>query len=107
MKALTLYGHWGAPNPWKVATILEELSIPYDLKLIEFSDVKEPNFVKINPNGRLPAIVDPNNGNITLFESGAIILYLIENYDKNGLVSFAAGPEKFHCQQWLFFQVSG
>ena len=106
MQDIILYGHWGAPNPWKVATILEELALPYQLKLVEFADVKNPGFIKINPNGRLPAIIDPNTG-MTLWESGAIVLYLVETYDKQGLVSFAEGPEKFLCQQWLMFQVSG
>jgi glutathione S-transferase len=64
-------------------------------------------YLAINPNGRVPAIQDPNTG-ITLWESGAIIEYLIEQYDKDHKVSFAAGtPESYHAKQWLFFAASG
>ena len=106
MQPITVFGHWGAPNPWKVAIVLEELSIPYDWHIVEFSDVKSPSYTAINPNGRLPAIQDPNTG-VTLWESGAIILYLIEQYDKDGKISYSDRPERYLCQQWLMFQVSG
>ena len=106
MKPITVYGHISAPNPWKVATVLKELSLPYDWHNIDFSDVKASSYTSINPNGRLPAIQDPNTG-VTLWESGAIILYLIEQYDKDGKISNHEGLEKYQCQQWLFFQVSG
>lgn len=106
IKPLTVYGHWGAPNPWKVATILRELDIPYDWHEVEFVNVKDEAYTKVNPNGRLPAIIDPNTG-ITLWESGAIILYLIDQYDKEGKISYSTAPERYQCQQWLMFQVSG
>lgn len=106
IKPLTVYGHWGGPNPWKVATILRELNIPYDWHEIEFGNVKDESYTKINPNGRLPSIVDPNTG-ITLWESGAIILYLVDQYDKEGKISYSTTPERYLCQQWLMFQVSG
>jgi glutathione S-transferase len=85
LKPLIVYGHWGGPNPWyapslllmshflllyacrKVAIILAELNIPYEWKELEFNEVKNPSYTKINPNGRLPAIGDPNTG-ITLWE---------------------------------------
>jgi hypothetical protein len=67
MKPLTVFGHWGAPNPWKVRLILEELSLPYEWREVEFNDVKSEEFLAITPNGRLPAIQDPNTG-ITLWE---------------------------------------
>lgn len=68
--------------------------------------LKQEPFVKINPNGRVPAIEDPNTG-ITLWESGAIIEYLIETYDKDHKISSASSPEKFLEKQFLHFQVSG
>jgi glutathione S-transferase len=69
LKPLTIHGHWGGPNPWKVRTILDELSLPYEWKVIEFADVKNEEYTKINPNGRLPTLEDPNTG-ITLWEVG-------------------------------------
>ena len=62
IKPLTVYGHYVGPNPWKVRIILEELSIPYEWCPVEFRDVKGEEYVKVNPNGRLPAVEDPNTG---------------------------------------------
>lgn len=67
IKPIVLHGHKGGPNPWKVALVLEELDIPYETKFWEFQDLKTPEFEKLNPNGRTPAIEDPNTG-ITLWE---------------------------------------
>lgn len=64
---LELWGHWGAPNPWKVCTILESLDVPYSLHYLEFSEVKQESYVAVNPNGRLPTLKDPNTG-LTLWE---------------------------------------
>lgn len=61
LKPVKIYGDKG-PNPPKVIAICEELSIPYEIQSIEFKDLKEPKFLKINPNGRAPAIEDPNTG---------------------------------------------
>jgi len=106
IKPIKVWGK-GGPNPPKVAMILEELGVPYDAIHFPLSDVKSPGYVAINPNGRLPSIQDPNT-NITLWESGAIIEYLIEVYDKDYKLSFAPGtPEYFHAKQWLFFQTTG
>lgn len=70
------------------------------------ADPKEDSFTKINPNGRLPAIEDPNT-NLTLWESGAIVEYLVENYDKENKLTFTGLPEKYHLKQYLHFQMSG
>lgn len=94
------------PNPWKVAIVMEELNIPYESEFMDMTSVKSPEFEKINPNGRVPAIHDPNTG-ITLWESGAIIEYLVDTYDKNSTLSYANSPEKYHIKQWLHFQMSG
>lgn len=67
MQPLTVWGHWGAPNPWKVRTILEELEIPHEWREIELNEVKSEEYLKVTPNGRLPAIEDPNTG-VTLWE---------------------------------------
>jgi len=106
-KPITLYSHASGPNPWKVAIILEELGLEYETKFLEFPHgVKGKEYTAKNPNGRVPCIEDPNTG-ITLWESGAIIEYLIDNYDKSGKLTYSSFPEKYHLKQWLFFQVSG
>jgi glutathione S-transferase len=107
LKPITLWGHDSGPNPWKVAMILDELNVPYELKLIQFPDMKKEPYESINPNGRVPAIEDPNTG-ITLWESGAIIEYLVETYDKQHSISFAPGTKEYYeAKQWLYYQVSG
>ena len=86
--------------------ILEELGLPYDVKELNLSEVKQEPYVKVNPNGRLPAIEDPNTG-ITLWESGAIVKYLVDTYDKDHSISYGKAPEKYYEDQWLMFQMSG
>jgi len=106
IKPIKVWGK-GGPNPPKVAMILEELDVPYEIISIPFSDVKKPEYLAINPNGRVPAIYDPNT-DLTLWESGAILEYLIERYDTTHKLSFPPGSnEAWHAKQWLFFQVSG
>jgi glutathione S-transferase len=67
LQKLILHGHSQGPNPWKVAIILEELGLPYEHLLCDFADAKKEPFISLNPNGRYPALVDPNQ-NITLWE---------------------------------------
>ena len=66
-KPITLYSHASGPNPWKVAILLEELGLPYETVYLQFSDLKKEPFESKNPNGRVPAIEDPNTG-VTMFE---------------------------------------
>ncbi|PVI03880.1 glutathione S-transferase [Periconia macrospinosa] len=94
------------PNPWKVVWIVEELGLPYVIESFSFEDVKQKPFTDINPNGRVPAIYDPNT-DLTLWESGAIILYLIEQYDTPHKISYTTLKERHLCNQWLAFQISG
>ncbi|KAF2198334.1 glutathione S-transferase [Delitschia confertaspora ATCC 74209] len=106
LKPIKVYGKFG-PNPPKVAILLNELDVPYEIIDIGFDKVKEPEYTAVNPNGRIPAIEDPNTG-LTLWESGAIIEYLVEKYDTKQQLSFALGtPESYHAKQWLFFQTTG
>jgi len=106
IKPIKVWGQ-GGPNPPKVAMLLGELKVPFEPIPIPLTDVKNPEYLAINPNGRIPAIHDPNT-DITLWESGAIVEYLIERYDPEHNLSFPAGtPESYHAKQWLFFQVSG
>jgi glutathione S-transferase len=106
LQPIKVWGH-GGPNPPKVAILLEELGVHYKTVPISLADVKKPDYLLINPNGRIPAIYDPNT-DITLWESGAILEYVIERYDPDHRFSFPPGtPEAYHAKQWLFFQVSG
>ncbi|KAK6834874.1 glutathione transferase [Apiospora arundinis] len=68
------------PNPWKVIFLLEELGLNYEIKSFSSENVKKKPFTDVNPNGRVPAIEDPNT-DLTLWESGAIYQYLVETYD--------------------------
>ncbi|GAB7342255.1 hypothetical protein MBLNU457_g0498t1 [Dothideomycetes sp. NU457] len=107
MKPITLHGHSGGPNPWAIALLLEELNLPYEHKIWDFPDLKKENFEsKLSPNGRVPVIEDPNTG-ITLWESGAILEYLEETYDKEHKFTETSSPQKWQLKQWLHFQVSG
>jgi hypothetical protein len=62
LRSLELWGHWGAPNPWKVAMILETLDLPYTIYSLELNEVKTDSYLAMTPNGRLPTLKDPNTG---------------------------------------------
>jgi GST-like protein len=93
------------PNGWKISVLLEELDIVYKVHPINLAEgqQKKPEYLAINPNGRIPAIIDSDQ-NITVFESGAIMVYLAEKY-KKFLPTDVAGRTAF--MQWLMFQMSG
>ncbi|KAK7956810.1 glutathione S-transferase [Apiospora aurea] len=103
---LILAGIAQGPNPWKVVMVLEELGVPYEEIFQDPSTIKQESYISLNPNGSVPTIQDPNTG-ITLWESGAIIEYLVDAYDKEKKISFDTFPEKYHAKQFLIFQVSG
>ncbi|EFY96034.1 glutathione S-transferase [Metarhizium robertsii] len=105
LKPLTLWIHAQGPNPKKVLIVLEELGVPYES--ITIHKPKDASFLAINPNGRLPAIQDPNNNDLILWESGAIVEYVVETYDKENKLTFASNPEKWFLKQFLHFQMSG
>ena len=94
------------PNGWKASITLEELELPYTLHAIDLSsgDQKKKPFTDINPNGRIPAIVDRANGDFAVFESGAIMLYLAE---KTGRLLPADEKGRSRVVQWLMFQMGG
>ncbi|KAI1858736.1 uncharacterized protein JN550_012486 [Neoarthrinium moseri] len=93
------------PNSWKVIFLLEELGLNYEIKSFSFKNVKKKPFTDINPNGRVPAIEDPNT-DLTLWESGAIYQYLIKTYDTKRQLSHDAHKERHLESQWLHFQMS-
>lgn len=106
MKKIKVLGVHG-PNAGKVIVLCEELGIPYETEIIPLNDVKNPKYVAINPNGRLPSIQDPNT-DLTLWESGAIIEYLTDTYDKAHKLTFEPGTAAaYHARQWLFYQTTG
>lgn len=94
------------PNGHKVSIALEELSIPYTLHQLDLSkqDQKQEWFLKINPNGRIPAIVDRDEGDFAVFESGAILIYLAE---KTGRLMPTDTKGRSLVMQWLMFQMGG
>ncbi len=94
------------PNGWKVSITLEELGLPYELHVLDLAagEQKQPWFIAINPNGRIPAIVDRENGDFPLFESGAILLYLAE---KAGRLMPGDEQGRSRVVQWLMFQMGG
>ncbi len=96
------------PNGWKASITLEELDLPYEVRAIDLSsnEQKTPEFLAINPNGRIPAIVDRDSGDFAVFESGAIMLYLCE---KEGSGRLLPKDPKGRSQviQWLMFQMGG
>ncbi len=97
------------PNGVKVSIALEELGLPYEAHKVTLSDadVKSPAFLSLNPNNKIPAIIDPNGPGgapIGLFESGAILIYLAE---KTGKLMGATPADKYKTIQWLMFQMGG
>jgi GST-like protein len=94
------------PNGWKVSIMLEETGLPYAVKPIQLGKLeqKEEAYLRINPNGRIPTIVDRGEGDFAVFESGAILLYLAE---KTGALLPADVKGRSVAVQWLMFQMAG
>jgi glutathione S-transferase/GST-like protein len=91
------------PNGWKISIALEEMGLPYEVRVIDFSAMEQKAdwYVKLNPNGRIPTLEDEG---FTLFESGAILIYLAE---KTGKFLPKGVQERSRVLQWLMFQMSG
>jgi GST-like protein len=101
--------YWPTPNGWKISIMLEELGIPYEVHYINIGrgDQFAPEFLKIAPNNRMPAIIDydgPDGAPISVFESGAILQYLGRKYDR-----FYPKDERARvaADEWLFWQMGG
>lgn len=101
--------YWPTPNGWKITIALEEMGLPYDIRYVnigageQFSD----DFLRISPNNRMPAIIDPEGPDgapISVFESGAILQYLAR---KTGRFYGETAREAVEIDQWLFWQVAG
>ncbi|KZT11323.1 glutathione S-transferase [Laetiporus sulphureus 93-53] len=108
-KQFTLYSHGLGPNGWKVVFVLEELGLSYESKYLKFDKLEHKSLehTKYNPNGRIPTLIDHWNNDFTIWESNAIIVYLVEKYDENHKISVPDFNEKMAQLQWLFFQSSG
>ncbi len=93
-------------NGWKPLIFLHEAEVDYEMTAISFAkkEQKAPDYLKLNPNGRIPTIVDRGNDNFAVFESGAILWYLAEKYDR-----FLSHDPKIRSEtlQWLMFQMGG
>ena len=107
-KPIELY-YWPTPNGWKISILLEELGVPYELKLVNIGagDQFKPEFLAISPNNRMPAIVDPEGPGgepLSVFESGAILQYLGRKFGR-----FYPSDERARVavEEWLFWQVGG
>jgi GST-like protein len=103
---INLY-YWPTPNGWKASIFLEELGLPYEVKPINIAagDQFEPEFLKISPNNKMPAIVDPEGPDgspISVFESGAILIYLAE---KTGRFLPTDPRGRYRALEWLMFQM--
>jgi len=94
------------PNGYKASVVLEELGLPYQVHALNLGerDQRQPEFLRINPNGRIPAIVDRDEGDFAVFESGAILIYLAE---KAGSLLPAEKKKRSQVIQWLMFQMGG
>ncbi|MEM7296268.1 MAG: glutathione S-transferase N-terminal domain-containing protein [Pseudomonadota bacterium] len=107
-RPIDLY-YWPTPNGWKVSIALEEMGLPYETHPIDIGngDQFQPEFLKIAPNNRMPAIVDhdgPDGAPISIFESGAILQYLAR---KTGRFCGSMERERIAVDQWLMWQMGG
>ncbi|HSM19390.1 MAG TPA: glutathione S-transferase N-terminal domain-containing protein [Hyphomicrobiales bacterium] len=105
-KPIALY-YWPTPNGWKIAIMLEECKLPYEVRYVDITrgEQFDPAFLKISPNNRMPAIVDPDGPGgkaISIFESGAILQYL---GNKTGKFYPRRPRERVEVEQWLYWQV--
>jgi len=94
------------PNGWKISIALEEMGLPYTWRHIRLSEQEQKQdwYLALNPNGRIPTIIDHDNDDFVVFESGAILIYLAEKCGK----FLPADPKgRSHVIQWLMFQMAG
>ena len=108
MTVIDLYT-WTTPNGRKASIALEELGLAYRVHVVDITKGEQfkPEFLAINPNSKIPAMVDPDGPggqSITIFESAAILIYLAE---KTGRLLPASGPERYDVLQWAMFQMGG
>jgi GST-like protein len=108
-KPIDLY-YWPTPNGWKISIMLEELGVPYEVKYVDIGKGEQfaPEFLAISPNNRMPAIVDPEGPNgaaMSVFESGAILLYLGRKFGR--FYPLDDERRRVEVEEWLFWQIGG
>ena len=101
--------YWPTPNGWKIAIALEEMALPYRVSLVDITrgEQTRPEFLAVSPNGRMPAITDPEGPGgspVSIFESGAILLYLAR---KTGRFLGSTERDRITVEQWLMWQMGG
>jgi glutathione S-transferase len=94
------------PNGWKASIMLEEVGLPYEVHALKLSENEQtqPWYLKINPNGKIPAIVDRDEEGLAVFESGAVLIYLAE---KTGKLLSTEKRQRAEVLSWLMFQMGG
>ncbi|KAH7309841.1 glutathione S-transferase [Stachybotrys elegans] len=99
------------PNAWKICFLMKDLGLQVDMRFLDFTknEQKQSPHIDYNPNGRIPTLVDNNNGGFPVWESNAIMMYLMDQYDSENKTGLLGGSpaEKAQVIQWLFFQASG
>ncbi|TCD60457.1 Glutathione S-transferase 2 [Steccherinum ochraceum] len=108
-KQFTLFTHSQTPNGTKVAIVLNILGLSYEPRYLNWQagEIKGPEHTKYNPNGRIPTLIDHKNNDFVVWESDAILLYLVVRYDTEHKIFVATPDERASVVQWLFFQASG
>ncbi len=101
--------YWPTPNGWKISIALEEMGLPYNTHLVNIGkgDQHAPDFLKIAPNNRMPAIIDPDGPDgapVSVFESGAILMYLAR---KTGRFCGTTDRDRISVEEWLMWQMGG
>lgn len=109
---ITLYTGGPTPNTIKASILLEELGLPYKVQSLDMGkgEQKEDWFLEINPNGRIPAMTDvfDDGKPIRIFESGSMLQYIVERYDKDHKVSYPYGSREYwEANNWLMWQMGG
>ena len=112
MDGYTLFSHRSAPNGYKVAIVLSELQLKYNTFFLDFTkgEHRAPEFIAMNPNARVPALIDHGLDNLSLWESGAILLHLVnKNLKETGKATLWSEElsEQSQITSWIFFQTSG
>jgi glutathione S-transferase len=94
------------PNGYKISIMLEEIGWPYEVMALDLGalEQKDPAYMKLNPNGRIPTIIDKDNGDLVIFESGAILIYLAE---RSAQLLPTEARTRLEVLQWLMFQMGG
>jgi glutathione S-transferase len=113
LQPMLVFNHVGMhmPNVWKLCFLMKELGLKCDMQFLNFNEneQKQSPHVDYNPNGRIPTLVDRNNNDFPVWESNAILMYLMDRYDNENKTGFmgTTSEERAQVMQWLFFQASG